>query len=122
MAFLDNILLLCEQNGEKLTPLMKQLKLSPGNVQRWRDGATINSEILGKFSNHFKVSVDFLLNGVEYISPDEYENRCATKDEKELLSMFRSLPESLQALCLNYVKSSCDTYRVMQEEEKRLLG
>ena len=63
MSFLDNVLQLCEQRGEKLTPLMKQLELSPGNVQRWRDGATVNSKILMDFSNHFGVSVDFLLNG-----------------------------------------------------------
>ena len=81
MSFLDNVLQLCEQRGEKLTPLMKQLELSPGNVQRWRDGATVNSKILMDFSNHFGVSVDFLLNGKEYVSPDNYKiGRASCRD------------------------------------------
>lgn len=122
MAFLDNVLQLCEQRGEKLTPVMKRLNLSPGNVQRWRDGATVNSDILMKFSEHFGVSVDFLLNGKEYISPNEYEKTCASPEERELLTMFRSLPDNLQAMCFTYIKSACDTYRTMQAEEKRLLG
>ncbi len=120
MAFLDNILHLCEQKGEKLTPLMKQLNLSPGNVQRWRDGATVNSEILLKFSDHFKVSVDFLLTGREYIHANEYKNQNISLEERELLSMFRSLPENLQNMCYAYIKSTCDTYHAMQSEGKRL--
>ncbi len=122
MAFLDNVLQLCEQKGEKLTPLMKKLELSPGNVQRWRDGATVNSEILMKFSNHFGVSVDFLLNGKEYISPDDYKKRCSSTEEIELLAMFRTIPDYAKEIVLGSLRAAYDAEMRRQEAEKRLLG
>ncbi len=122
MAFLDNVLQLCEQKGEKLTPLMKKLELSPGNVQRWRDGATVNSEILMKFSNHFGVSVDFLLNGKEYVSPDDYKKRCSSTEEIELLAMFRTIPDYAKEIVLGSLRAAYDAEMRRQEAEKRLLG
>lgn len=122
MAFLDNVLQLCEQRGEKLTPVMKKLELSPGNVQRWRDGATVNSDILMKFSNHFGVSVDFLLNGKEFVSPDDYNKRCSSPEEAELLAMFRIIPGYAQEIVLGSLKAAYDAEMRRQEEEKRLLG
>ncbi len=122
MAFLDNVLQLCEQKGEKLTPLMKKLELSPGNVQRWRDGATVNSEILMKFSNHFGVSVDFLLNGKEYISPDDYKKRCSSTEEIELLAMFRTIPDYAKEIVLGSLRAAYNAEMRRQEAEKRLLG
>ncbi|MCR2047925.1 hypothetical protein NSB25_11575 [Acetatifactor muris] len=122
MSFLDNVLQLCEQRGEKLTPLMKQLELSPGNVQRWRDGATVNSKILMDFSNHFGVSVDFLLNGKEYVSPDNYKKQCSSPEEIELLAMFRSIPDYAKEIVLGSLRAAYDAEMRRQEEEKRLLG
>lgn len=101
---------------------MKQLELSPGNVQRWRDGATVNSKILMDFSNHFGVSVDFLLNGKEYISPDNYKKQCNSPEEIELLTMFRSIPDYAKEIVLGSLRAAYDAEMRRQEEEKRLLG
>lgn len=62
--FYDRFIELCKQRGEKPTPLLKSLGLSPGNLARWQNGASVNSEILEKIAVHFSVSVDSLL-GIE---------------------------------------------------------
>lgn len=83
--FYDNFLTLCKQNGEKPTPLIKKLGLSPGNLSKWQNGASVNSDILQKLSMHFGVSIDRLVNGTDDI--------LATEDEKELLSYYKELDE-----------------------------
>lgn len=81
--FYDNFLALCKQKGEKPTPLLKKLDLSPGNLSKWQNGASVNSDILQKLSVHFGVSIDKLVNGTDDI--------LATDDEKELLSYYNEL-------------------------------
>lgn len=83
--FYDNFLTLCKQKGEKPTPLMKKLGLSPGNLGKWQNGASVNSDILQKLSVHFGVSIDRLVNGTEDI--------LTTDDEKELLNYYKELDE-----------------------------
>lgn len=119
--FIDTITALCAERGEKLTPLMKELKLSPGNVQRWRDGATVNSDILLAFSKHFGVSVDYLLTGKNW-SDDTEPDDGITDYEKQLVMMFRLLPDMSQEFIYDSVKTAYEKELARQEEEKRLLG
>lgn len=81
--FYDNFLALCKQKGEKPTPLLKKLELSPGNLSKWQNGASVNSDILQKLSVHFGVSIDKLVNGTDDI--------LTTEDEKELLNYYKEL-------------------------------
>ncbi len=81
--FYDNFLTLCKQKGEKPTPLLKKLGLSPGNLNKWQNGASVNSDILQKLSIHFGVSIDRLVNGTD--------DTLATEDEKELLNYYKEL-------------------------------
>ncbi len=52
---------LCTKNAEKPTPLLKKLGLSGGNIKKWQEGATVNSDILCRMADYFNVSVDYLL-------------------------------------------------------------
>lgn len=61
MCFLDRFKFLCDKEGVKPTPLIKSLGFSAGNIKRWENGATINSDILIKIANYFNVSIDYLL-------------------------------------------------------------
>lgn len=63
--FYDQFIELCRKEGVKPTPLIKNLGLSPGNLNRWANGSTVNSDILLILSEHFGVSVDYLLTGKE---------------------------------------------------------
>ena len=83
-VFYEQLLHLCEKNGVKPTPLAKELGFSAGNLKRWENGATVNSDILLTISKHFKVSVDYLLTGKEPTAPQKTADR-------ELLELIENL-------------------------------
>lgn len=84
--FYDQLILLCNRDGVKPTPLIRKLGFSAGNIKRWENGATVNSDILLAVAKHFKVSIDYLLTGEEKLTQIEL-----TDIENCLLSDFRSL-------------------------------
>ena len=87
--FYAQFLELCNKEGVKPTPLIKSLGLSPGNLKRWENGSTVNSDILLMLSEHFGVSVDYLLTGKDIkSSPIELSD-----DEQELLSYYKKLSD-----------------------------
>jgi len=88
-VFYKQFIELCSELGVKPTPLIKSLGLSAGNIKRWEEGATVNSDILLKLSEHFKVSVDYLLTGKEKSPTTEL-----TADEQELLTYYNKLPQN----------------------------
>lgn len=57
--FYNQLIKICEKRNIKPTPLMKRLGLSAGNLKRWQEGASVNSEILLKLSDYFGVPVDY---------------------------------------------------------------
>ncbi|MDR0861980.1 MAG: helix-turn-helix domain-containing protein [Oscillospiraceae bacterium] len=61
MNFYDRFIKLCRENNEKATPLLLKLGLSQGNLHKWRNGATVNSDALVTLADYFDVSVDYLL-------------------------------------------------------------
>lgn len=85
--FYDQFILLCNRDGVKPTPLIRKLGFSAGNIKRWENGATVNSDILLAVSKHFKVSIDYLLTG--------HENSSSAidlkADEQELLTYYNKL-------------------------------
>lgn len=68
--FYSQLIKLCKERNIKPTPLVKSLGLSPGNLKRWENGASVNSDILSKFAEYFDVSIDFLLGRIE----DNFDN------------------------------------------------
>ena len=85
--FYNQLISLCNKEGVKPTPLIRKLGFSAGNIKRWENGATVNSDILLAVAEHFKVSVDYLLTGKEKSSPTIE----LTADERELLDIYNSL-------------------------------
>lgn len=95
--FYENFLLLCRNTNQKPTPVLKELNLSPGNLDKWKNGATVNSDVLLKISKHFGVSVDFLITGKE----DEKKPASGlTEDEQKVLKYYAKLTEEQK----DYVK------------------
>lgn len=52
---------ICKKNGVKPTPLIKSLGLSTGNLKKWSEGSTVNSDIVKKLAAYFGVSPGFEL-------------------------------------------------------------
>ena len=106
--------------GLKPTPVLKECKISTGSIGRWQAGSAPNSDAVIALAEYLNCSTDLLLTGKEYVKPGE--PKPLSQNESDMLSMFRSLPGNLQDMCFAYMRSACDTYHSMQEEEKRLLG
>lgn len=85
--FYKQLIRLCDENNVKPTPLIKSLGFSAGNLKRWENGATVNSDILLAVSKHFKVSIDYLVTGEEA----SVNKSSLSKNEQELLNAFNQL-------------------------------
>lgn len=88
--FYQILIELCQKNGTKPTSLLKELGYSAGNIKRWKEGATVNSDILISLANYFHVSIDYLLLGKENIRQIQPE---LTKDEQKILNYYQRLEE-----------------------------
>ncbi len=90
--FYDKLISLCNRDGIKPTPLIRKLGFSAGNIKRWENGATVNSDILIAVAKHFKVSIDYLLTGQEESSSASNLNA----DEQEMLNIYKKLSEIIK--------------------------
>lgn len=106
--FYDHFLTLCKQKGEKPTPLLKKLGLSPGNLSKWQNGASVNSDILQKLSVYFGVSIDRLVNGTD--------DTLTTNDEKELLSYYKELDDISKSSVLGKAEGLAEAARRRKAE------
>lgn len=117
--FWDNLLTACDAYGVKVTPLLQELNISTGNIGRWKRGGDVKSDVLVKLSKKLEVSTDFLLTGQASQPAKSSAFECTTKDEQDLLMMYRSLPLQLRTLAFNYLKSSYDTYNVLVDNNSK---
>lgn len=114
--FYEQFIALCERDGIKPTPLIRSLGFSAGNIKRWENGATVNSDILLAIAKHFKVSVDYLLTGEEPTSPTskttviEVPKTQLTENEQEMLSLLNQLSERDQIRLLGRVEGIVKEY------------
>lgn len=88
VVFYDQLLKLCKLNNLKPTPFIKSIGLSAGNLTRWKNGASVNSDILEAVSKHFRVSTDYLLGLTGAETPVQ---RKSDETELEILECFRRL-------------------------------
>lgn len=59
--FYERFIQLCSENKEKPTSVLKKIGVSSGNLNNWKNGTSVKSDILMQLSEHFNVSVDYLL-------------------------------------------------------------
>lgn len=92
----------------KPTPLMKELGFSPGNIKRWQNGATVNSDILIALSEHFEVSVDYLLG----ITDDPtIGSNIYSKTECKIIRDYRGLSEQGQEYIQHQMTIATEIYK-----------
>ena len=83
VMFYNRFMEICREYGEKPTPVLKKLDISPGNLKRWEGGASITSDTLEKIANYFGVPVDyFFLKDEEKVFTEVQQNEMAIKDDK----------------------------------------
>lgn len=95
--FYNNLKKICKENNTTVTSLSEELKLSSGNISKWKNGGTPKSETIIKIAQHFNISTDYLLdlddvpNRKKQITASEL-----TVAEKRLLSAFKELAHDEQ--------------------------
>ena len=81
--FYNKFMEICRDYGEKPTPVLKKLDISPGNLKRWESGASITAETLEKIANYFGVPVDyFFFKDKENVFTEVQQSEMAIKDDK----------------------------------------
>lgn len=70
MDFFTRLSNLCEEQGTTITALCKTLKISTSKRTAWSKGSMPSADVLIKLSNHFGVSIDYLLKGIKSIKPE----------------------------------------------------
>lgn len=63
--FYDNFKKLCEERGQKPTPVAQKLGYSSSHVSKWKNGAMPRPAVVQKFADYFGVTPQQLLFGGE---------------------------------------------------------
>lgn len=108
--FYNQFLKICKENGVKPTPLIKSLGLSTGNLKKWSEGATVNSDILAKLADYFNVPVDY------FFEDDEADAQMAITDDgnsiKKIYNVLAAHPDHIASLFSGTTISSADLNRI----------
>ncbi len=107
--FYENYKKLCEENGETVNGVALKCGGTRSSANSWRKGAVPKSEMLSKIADHFNVSTDFLLSGKKETIP-------LSDLEKELLKVYRQLPEIEQQIMIDKCKEILD--RILESKRK----
>lgn len=112
--FYDQLIKICNERNVKPTPLVKSLGLSAGNLKRWQEGATVNSDILMKLSDYFGISVDYFFE--DYSENDSSDN--AEKLEGNSMSkvyhVVKSHPDYIASIVSGRMPSAADLIRIAE--------
>ena len=73
--FYERLLALCQENNEKITPVIKKLGLSAGSIARWRNGTIPDGNTICKIAEYFNVSSDYLLEKTDIKNPHPKRTR-----------------------------------------------
>ena len=97
MSFGDNLRALIEESAITQNELATKLNIAPSTVGSYvPNGRAPEVATLKRFANFFDVSTDYLL--------DHSVKECSTRQENELLRVFRSLSEEQQYICIEQSK------------------
>lgn len=114
--FYTQFLKICKARGVKPTPVIKSLGYSAGNIRKWAEGATVNSDILAKLSNYFNVPVDY------FFEEDDTKLQEQAKQDVSRLQQEKNnyeqavLDKAIQMLRQILKTDKCPTERAMRLE------
>ena len=111
--FYDQLMRICKERNVKPTPLIKSLGLSSGNLKRWQEGATVNSDILMMFADYFGVPVDYFFE--EYNKGDiEIDDSANDKPVTKVYNVVKANPDHIASMLSGKMPSSADLLRIAE--------
>ena len=93
--FYDNLKIVCDEQGVKLTPIVKECGGAKGSLSNWKKGASPNSDIVIRLAEPLNVPTDRMLLGDETIARNGH-----TDNEEKLLRMYQDVSETSKSLIL----------------------
>lgn len=111
--FYDNLKLICDKKGLKITPIVAECGGAKGSISNWKNGASPNSDIVAKLSVRLNVSTDMLIFGKE-------KSLSLPNDEQELLSYYKKLPEREQMKLIGRAATLAELYEEQVIVENRV--
>lgn len=109
--FYDQLVKICKERNVKPTPLVKSLGLSTGNLKRWQEGASVNSDILMKFADYFGVPVDyFFLENDD--APVEIDDSANSNPMTKVYKIIRANPDHIVSMLSGKMPSNADLVRI----------
>lgn len=102
--FWERFYSLCEKANIKPNPLAKQLGISSGVLNKWKNGGIPNSNSLVKIADYFSVSTDYLLGRTENFhnsNKEQSENNLSSGGQK-LMDIYNSLSDDDKILLMAY--------------------
>lgn len=119
-TLLDRMKEIMKQSGIKPKQLTAELGISNSSFTDWSKGKGSPSlDTVRKFADYFHVSIDYLVNGVEFSSHKTLE--FSNPIDKELLEKFHSLTPELREKLIGYVDGMLAAMPKSENGEKRLL-
>ena len=102
--FWERFYSLCEKANIKPNPLAKQLGISSGVLNKWKNGGIPNSNSLVKIADYFSVSTDYLLGRTEnfHNSNKEQSENNLSSDGQKLMDIYNSLSDDDKILLMAY--------------------
>lgn len=110
--FYDQLIRICNERNVKPTPLIKSLGLSSGNLKRWQEGATVNSDILMKLADYFDVPVDYFFE--EYNKRDIEIDNSAESSMTKVYNVLKSHPDHIASMLSGKMPSNADLLRIAE--------
>lgn len=111
--FYDQLLKICKERNVKPTPLVKSLGLSAGNLKRWQEGATVNSDILMKLSDYFGVPVDYFFEDYSDDSGDPAE-KLEGNSMSKVYNVLKAHPDHIASMLSGQMPSGADLLRIAE--------
>lgn len=112
--FYERFVQLCSENNEKPTTVLKKIGVSSGNLNNWKNGTSVKSDILMQLSEHFNVSVDYLLGRTDTPNPNPSNNVTLSNDQNRLLQMYALLSDMEKGEILGELKAMTANKRPIQ--------
>lgn len=113
MNFYDNLKIICDEKGVKVTPTVLSCGGTKGVLSGWKRGVMPNSEIVMNLSVLLKVPTDKLLFGKE-------KSPSLPNDEQELLSYYKKLPEREKQRLIGRASALAELYEEQIIVENRV--
>jgi len=111
-VFYDQLIKICNERNVKPTPLVKSLGLSAGNLRRWQEGATVNSDILMKLSDYFGVPVDYFFEEYDSEENATAEERFSGNSMTKVYNVLKAHPDHIASMLSGQLPSEADLIRI----------